>query len=64
MVKKSFFEGLPLFHVPLPVPGAGSERLRYYHEGRLHLGLGYWTLRGVMEEALRQSAQNITREAE
>ncbi len=40
-----------------------KERLRYYHESRLHSGLGYRTPREVMEEALGQSTQDITREA-
>nr|WP_277621276.1 integrase core domain-containing protein [Thermus arciformis] len=40
-----------------------KERLRYYHESRLHSGLGYRTPREVMEEALGQSTQDITWEA-
>ncbi|BCP66508.1 IS3 family transposase [Thermus thermophilus] len=43
--------------------GVVKERLAYYHEGRLHSGLGYRTPREVMEEALGQSKQDITREA-
>ena len=40
-----------------------EERLCYYHESRLHSGLGYRTPKEVMEEALGQSMQDITREA-
>jgi putative transposase len=40
-----------------------KERLRYYHESRLHSELGYRTPREVMEEALGQSTQEVTREA-
>ena len=43
--------------------GVVEERLRYYHESRLHSGLGYRTPKEVMEEALGQSMQDITREA-
>jgi transposase InsO family protein len=43
--------------------GVVEERLRYYHESRLHSGLGYRTPKEVMEEALGQSMQVITREA-
>ncbi len=39
------------------------ERLRYYHESRLHSGLGYRTPKEVMEEALGQSTRDTTREA-
>ena len=42
--------------------GVVEERLRYYHESRLHSGLGYRTPKEVMEEALGQSMQDITRE--
>ncbi|GGN06631.1 hypothetical protein GCM10007092_21900 [Thermus composti] len=34
-----------------------EERLRYYHEGRLHSGLGYRTPREVMEEALGKTLE-------
>jgi hypothetical protein len=34
--------------------GVVEERLRYYHESRLHSGLGYRTPKEVMEEALGQ----------
>jgi putative transposase len=43
--------------------GVVEERLRYYHESRLHSGLGYRTPKEVMEEALGQNTQDITREA-
>jgi len=43
--------------------GVVEERLRYYHESRLHSGLGCRTPKEVMEEALGQSMQDITREA-
>ena len=43
--------------------GVVEERLRYYHESRLHSGLGYRTPKEVTEEALGQSMQDITREA-
>jgi putative transposase len=44
--------------------GVVEERLRYYHESRLHSGLGYRTPKEVMEEGLGQNTQDITREAE
>ncbi|MEN2982751.1 MAG: thermonuclease family protein [Thermus sp.] len=34
-----------------------AERLRYYHESRLHSGLGYRTPREVMEEALGKTLE-------
>ena len=40
--------------------GVLGKRLR---ESRLHTGLGYRTPKEVMEEALGQSMQDITREA-
>jgi len=40
--------------------GVLGKRLR---EGRSHPGLGYRTPKEVMEEALGQNAQGITREA-
>ncbi|BCZ95727.1 MULTISPECIES: integrase core domain-containing protein [Thermus] len=48
-----------------------KERLRYYHESRLHSRLGYRTPKEVMDqrrspylgEALGQSTKGITREA-
>ena len=43
--------------------GVVEGRLRYYHESRLPSGLGYRTPKEVMEEALGQSTQDVTREA-
>jgi Integrase core domain. len=43
--------------------GVVKERLRYYHESRLHSGLGYRTPKEVMEEVLGQNTQDITRGA-
>ncbi len=43
-----------------------EERLRYYHERRLHSGLGYRTPKEVMAvdaEALGKELGDITREA-
>jgi hypothetical protein len=40
--------------------GVLGKRLR---ESRLHSGLGYWMPKEVMEEALEQNTQDITREA-
>ncbi len=37
--------------------GVVEERLRYYHESRLHSGLGYRTPREVMEEALGKTLE-------
>ena len=43
--------------------GVVEERLRYYHESRLPSGLGYRTPKEVMEEALGQNTQDVTRGA-
>ncbi|RIH82015.1 Integrase core domain protein [Meiothermus luteus] len=42
--------------------GVIAERLGYYHQKRLHSGLGYRTPREALEEALGRGVGGITRE--
>ncbi|PZA05670.1 IS3 family transposase, partial [Meiothermus sp. Pnk-1] len=39
-----------------------AERLGYYHEARLHSGLGYRTPREALEEVLSRVDQGLTRQ--
>jgi transposase InsO family protein len=39
-----------------------AERLGYYHEARLHSGLGYRTPREALKEALGKEVESVTRQ--
>jgi transposase InsO family protein len=42
--------------------GVIAERLGYYHEARLHSGLGYRTPREALKEALGKEVESVTRQ--
>jgi transposase InsO family protein len=42
--------------------GVIAERLGYYHEARLHSGLGYRTPREALKEALGKKVESVTRQ--